>query len=97
MSIFSGYLNGTTNNMGYFYINDEDQRFNQSDLNILNNTSILPYVRSGGAFTSGTAFSFFKNSNLTLNLTPQQEHAFETGSYGNDIKIIQTDEANSRA
>jgi len=62
----------------------------------------MPYVRTGGAQTSGTAASFYNDIYLDgysqlNNLSVQQQKAFEVGTYGNQINIKQTDEANSRA
>lgn len=68
----------------------------------LERCSIKPYVRAGGALTSGTASSFYSATNLfnefnPLLLNPDQINALLYGRYGNDHKVYDTDEANSRA
>lgn len=70
-------------------------------------TPLTPYARSGGSTTSGTASAFLENSHFsnaqgisnpeTSSLTIDQINALETGKYGNDFKVQETDEANSRA
>jgi ABC-type phosphate transport system substrate-binding protein len=67
---------------------------------LLKTTSIKPYVRAGGSLTSGTASSFFSNTNLGFDrskLTSEQQKAFDVGNYGTAYDLEQTDEANSRA
>jgi hypothetical protein len=73
---------------------------NNPQYDLLANQKITPYVRTGGALTSGTAASFYTGTRyegLIENLTAQQLSAFATGQYGNDYDVKETDEANSRA
>lgn len=96
--IFSGFDDGVLNRtMSSF---SDDNNIKAEDKTLFAQTNILPYVRSGGSMTSGTAASFYKSSHFDdchVGLTPDQDNAFETGNYGKDIKLIDTDEANSRA
>ncbi len=64
------------------------------------NVNIIPYVRTGGSMTSGTADAFYTDSRINFDssqLSNDTKKALEEGSYGNGWKIYQTDEANSRA
>jgi hypothetical protein len=65
----------------------------------LEQCSIKPYVRSGGALTSGTASSFYSETHLDLPdlLSSEQKNALLYGKYGTDRHVYDTDEANSRA
>jgi hypothetical protein len=85
-----GYLNG-----------DMVDQLTTGQIDSLNNTSIIPYVRAGGSLTSGTASSFVGGSHLNFSektdLSSAQQSAFDSGNYGTDYGIQQTDEANSRA
>jgi hypothetical protein len=100
---FSGYKGNilhSTPNLGLFLNNDIE--ISKVDRILFDKTLILPYARSGGNNTSGTAASFITGSHLgvkvdTNHFTKNQMNAFEFGAYGNDFKIIDTDEANSRA
>lgn len=104
--VFSGFKDGITDssffNLGGF-LNSNNQ-LSQQDKNLYQATKIVPYVRAGGNLTSGTASSFyagshFKKNNqpITNQLTADQQQAFTHGVYGKDIKVEDTDEANSRA
>jgi hypothetical protein len=65
----------------------------------LEQCSIKPYVRSGGALTSGTASSFYSETHLhsSYELSSEQQNALLYGEYGTDRQVYDTDEANSRA
>jgi hypothetical protein len=84
-----------------FYNENSNLSLEQQEL--LKKTSIKPYVRAGGALTSGTAYSFVNESNFSqfknddTHLSKEQRAAFDNGSYGINYGIQQTDEANSRA
>ena len=98
---FSGYKAGLEMErpkLGLFLNNDIE--IDSADKEKLNNQSVIPYVRSGGSLTSGTAASFFEGShydNAHTDLTDEQKSAFTNGNYGNDWRVYDTDEANSRA
>lgn len=100
---FSGFNSGlgiNTPNLGLFLNNEVDSPLTSNDQNILNNTTLIPYVRAGGSLTSGTAASFYDGShfpNAHIGLTEQQQKAFSNGNYGNNFLVDDTDEANSRA
>lgn len=61
------------------------------------NTSIIPYVRSGGDRSASSSIAFSKCSHFETNLTPEQTAAFEGGQYGNDRDYYETDESNAQA
>lgn len=67
----------------------------------LSNTRMIPYVRTGGSLTSGTAASFYEYSRFqsfdSKTLSDRTQNAFKVGNYGSNWKLVQTDEANSRA
>ncbi len=104
--VFSGYKDGLTNNsflnLGGFI--SSSSTLSISDQELYQNTKIIPYARSGGNLTSGTASSFYAGSHFKNNdqpiinqLTPRQQKAFTHGVYGDEISVKDTDEANSRA
>ncbi|WEK82832.1 MAG: substrate-binding domain-containing protein [Mycoplasma sp.] len=104
--VFSGYKDGLTNNsflnLGGFI--SSSSTLSISDQKLYQNTKIIPYARSGGNLTSGTASSFYAGSHFKNNdqpiinqLTPRQQKAFTHGVYGDEISVKDTDEANSRA
>jgi hypothetical protein len=99
LRIFSGFKDGVGDySLGAFVNTNEP--ISTDVLNKLKQTSIKPYVRTGGALVSGTAASFYSGShfsNFNQGLTPAQIAAFEFGNYGNQIQVYPTDEANSRA
>ena len=84
---------------------DKNKNIDQNDLSLLEKTDILPYARSGGALTSGTASAFYECSHFTNFendkennlLNAKQIAAFKTGQYGKDFHVYDTDEANSRS
>lgn len=92
-------------NSMWHFVNDDlikTNKLSSQQINSLKNTPIIPYVRAGGATTSGTAESFYLCPLLTAadperNLTPAQQNAFKTGDYGTSFHLEQTNEANSRA
>lgn len=96
---FSGFLGGELTqkpNLGLF----TSDKLSASDQELFNKTNIIPYSRSGGSLTSGTAASFVEGNHFdpsAIKLTNDQITSFSSGKYGNDFKIIDTDEANSRA
>lgn len=99
---FSGYSDGLANSVPYLgdFINDQSTALNENDKSILKSTQLLPYARSGGSTTSGTAASFYDNSHFNVDysqLSIRQQNAFIGGKYGDDFRLIDTDEANSRA
>ena len=100
---FSGFKNGLPSEKPHLSLflnpNYQDQ-ISKTDLTKFENQTITPYARSGGSLTSGTAASFFECchfDNCQDNLNSDQIKAFENGNYGNDFKLYDTDEANSRA
>lgn len=103
-SVFSGFYNSNVNlisqpKLGLFKSNAFNN-LSKNDQELITNTNLIPYVRAGGSITSGTAASFYDGShflNAKEKLTDMQKKAFENGNYGNDFKLIDTDEANSRA
>lgn len=102
-AIFSGFKekNEPIWNWLDFIPKECQESFSNDDKSILANSTIIPYVRSGGNTTSGTAMAFCHEthfSNFKFDSLPEkQKQAFEAGQYGNDIEIYQTDEANSRS
>jgi hypothetical protein len=98
MRIFSGYKDGLSSNVKGTL---GDFASNAVANTKLGRTKIVPYVRAGGALTSGTAASFYQDTGFDLELSPglsdRQKNALESGTYGNDFDIHDTDEANSRA
>ena len=98
---FSGFNDGLPNdkpNLGLFLNNDIN--ISDADHELFANQTVIPYARSGGSLTSGTAASFFECCHFNYDktkLTDQQIASFENGNYGSDFKLYDTDEANSRA
>lgn len=98
---FSGFSDGQYLNsfpsLGDFASNYVDS----SIVSELKKTKMIPYVRTGGSLTSGTAASFYEYSRYknfdSSNLSDRTQKAFEVGNYGSNWKLVQTDEANSRA
>ena len=101
-SVFSGFKSKDSEINWKDFINDENwNQFDVIDQTFLKQSTMIPYVRSGGNTTSGTAAAFclethFENFNFE-NLDPNQKKAFISGQYGNDYEMYQTDEANSRS
>lgn len=98
---FSGFNDGLPNdrpNLALF-LNDKIN-ISDADYELFANQTVVPYARSGGSLTSGTAASFFECCHFNYDktkLTERQISSFENGNYGNDFKLYDTDEANSRA
>lgn len=100
-STFSGFKEDDEINWLDFIPENTQKNFNENDKFILENNNIIPYVRSGGNTTSGTAMAFCRETHFNDfnfdTLPVHQRQAFEAGQYGHDIEIYQTDEANSRS
>lgn len=100
---FSGYKGTLLNSnpkVGDFLSTAAQSFLNEQQKETLNNSAFVPYARTGGSTTSGTAYSFFNDSKFAdphTGLNQDQIDAFETGTYGSEWEIVQTDEANSRA
>jgi hypothetical protein len=103
MRVFSGFDDGHSQvhnygSLGEFYNSDIA---NPDVENKMNNEKIKPYVRAGGALTSGTAASFYHDTHLfnvnDSTLNDNQKNALDNGRYGKDRQVYDTDEANSRA
>ena len=100
---FSGYndgLNDTKPYLSLFLDLENNVNLSPTDIQLFKNQVIIPYARSGGNLTSGTAASFFECchfDNFLNELEQWQIEAFKNGNYGNDFKLYDTDEANSRA
>lgn len=98
---FSGFKDGLPNdkpNLALFLNNNIS--ISNADHELFVNQTVVPYARSGGSLTSGTAASFFECCHFDYDkhkLTENQKASFENGNYGNDFKLYDTDEANSRA
>lgn len=98
---FSGFNDGLSNNKPNLslFLNDKVS-ISDADRELFANQTVVPYARSGGSLTSGTAASFFECGHFNYDktkLTDRQIASFENGNYGNDFKLYDTDEANSRA
>lgn len=99
---FSGFKDGLPTEKPYLslFLNTEEQ-LSQNDRDKFEHQEVIPYARSGGSLTSGTAASFFEGSHFgdcsTNGLTEAQKAAFVNGNYGKDFRLYDTDEANSRA
>lgn len=97
---FSGFKSGPINSIqtiSDFMIKDQ---ISPAGKQLCEKTAIIPYVRTGGGKTSGTADAFYKDSHFKdpyNKLEKRQKEALENGIYGNEILIRETDEANSRA
>ena len=97
---FSGYQDGLGQSkptMGLFLNNTS---LSQNDQKLFRNQEVIPFARSGGYVTSGTTASFYNDSHLDFNPNSwdeKQQNAFKFGNYGNDWKVYDTDEANTRA
>lgn len=106
-AIFSGYheLNdGVTwdkqwENLWYYRDPSCESLISADYKSILQNTPILPFVRSGGNTGANSSIAFTMYSNLVdfKSLPESQQKAFEDGQYGNDNPHMETDESNSRA
>ena len=71
-----------------------------TDLGLFQNQEVIPFARSGGYITSGTTSSFYNDSHFdfdTTTLSDRQQSAFKFGNYGDDWRVYDTDEANTRA
>jgi hypothetical protein len=112
MRVFSGINdpNHPVNNPTLYDFYNSDISLNSSQQELLKNTPVVPYVRAGGSLTSGTAASFYNNTNFenfnSSLLSKDQQNALVDGSYGHrgggqpqyDYDgFTETDEANSRA
>lgn len=99
---FSGFKDGLPTEKPYLslFLNTDEQ-LSQNDKVKFEHQEVIPYARSGGSLTSGTAASFFEGSHFgdcsTKGLTEAQKAAFVNGNYGKDFRLYDTDEANSRA
>ena len=98
---FSGFNDGLPSDRANLalFLNDNIS-ISDVDHELFANQTIVPYARSGGSLTSGTAASFFECCHFDYDktkLTERQIASFENGNYGNDFKLYDTDEANSRA
>ena len=98
---FSGFKDGlpTEKPLLSLFLNPECE-ISENDRFKFEHQEVIPYVRSGGSLTSGTAASFFEGShfkNYSEGLTEAQKTAFVNGNYGKDFRLYDTDEANSRA
>ena len=98
---FSGFKDGLPTGKPYLslFLNPKYQ-IPETDKTKFEEQEVIPYARSGGSLTSGTAASFFEGShfnNYSKGLTEAQKTAFINGNYGKDFKLYDTDEANSRA
>ena len=98
---FSGFKDGlpTEKPLLSLFLNPEYQ-ISENDKVKFEHQEVIPYARSGGSLTSGTAASFFEGShfkNYSEGLTEAQKTAFVNGNYGKDFRLYDTDEANSRA
>ena len=83
--------------MGLFL---NDTSLSPTDKQLFENQQIVPFARSGGYVTSGTTSSFYNDSHFDFDqntLTEKQRNAFKFGNYGNDWRVYDTDEANTRA
>lgn len=99
---FSGFKDGLPSSKPYLslFLNPDYHHISQADKTKFEKQEVIPYARSGGSLTSGTAASFFEGShfdNYLGELTEAQIIAFINGNYGKDFKLYDTDEANSRA
>ncbi|MDE7434050.1 MAG: hypothetical protein K2M43_02950 [Mycoplasmoidaceae bacterium] len=90
---FSGFADGDDYSSTYpklsDFINTQDKEYEyvKKYQDILSNTKLIPYVRTGGSLTSGTAASFYDYSRFTdahKDLDPRTENAFAVGNYGSD-------------
>ena len=98
---FSGFKDGlpTEKPLLSLFLNPECE-ISENDRFKFEHQEVIPYARSGGSLTSGTAASFFEGShfnNYSEGLTEAQKTAFVNGNYGKDFRLYDTDEANSRA
>ena len=98
---FSGFKDGLPTEKPHLslFLNPEYQ-ISENDKVKFEHQEVIPYARSGGSLTSGTAASFFEGShfdNYSEGLTEAQKTAFVNGNYGKDFRLYDTDEANSRA
>ncbi|MBP5256932.1 MAG: substrate-binding domain-containing protein [Mycoplasma sp.] len=100
---FSGYKDGLSDvkpHLSLFLDVNANLSLLPNDIQLFKNQAITPYTRSGGSLTSGTAASFFECCHFDKyldGLSDRQIEAFKNGNYGNDFKLYDTDEANSRA
>jgi phosphate transport system substrate-binding protein len=100
---FSGFKDGlpTEKPLLSLFLNHEyEKKISENDRVKFEHQEVIPYARSGGSLTSGTAASFFEGShfpNYSKGLTEAQKTAFVNGNYGKDFRLYDTDEANSRA
>jgi len=90
------------NNSMYHYLSKASKAIidsNPKDKEIVQNTTIYPYLRSGGNTGANSSIAFTYYSNLTEfdKLTTKQQNAFKGGQYGQDHKYGETDEANAKA
>lgn len=98
---FSGFKDGLPSEKPYLslFLNPK-YKISETDKAKFERQEVIPYARSGGSLTSGTAASFFEGShfkNYSKGLTEAQKTAFVNGNYGKDFRLYDTDEANSRA
>ena len=99
---FSGFKAGlpTEKPLLSLFLNLDYDEISENDRVKFEHQEVIPYARSGGSLTSGTAASFFEGShfnNYSKGLTEAQKTAFVNGNYGKDFRLYDTDEANSRA
>jgi hypothetical protein len=101
MKIFTGISDPTTNNLSLYDFVNKSLTLSSNQITLLKDTPITPYVRAGGSLTSGTAASFVNCSDLgfdkKVDLNSEEQAAFDSGVYGRQHNLVETDEANSRA
>ena len=98
---FSGFKDGLPTEKPHLslFLNPK-YKISENDKIKFEHQEVIPYARSGGSLTSGTAASFFEGNhfnNYSKGLTEAQKTAFVNGNYGKDFRLYDTDEANSRA
>ncbi|MDE6477190.1 MAG: hypothetical protein K2L48_03290 [Mycoplasmoidaceae bacterium] len=85
---FSGFADDSYVN-SYPTLGDfASEYIDSSIISILKNTKMIPYVRTGGSLTSGTAASFYEYSRYknfdSKKLSNRTQKAFEVGNYGSN-------------
>ncbi|PAK21420.1 hypothetical protein CJJ23_02100 [Mycoplasmopsis agassizii] len=91
-NLYTAFAGNEDVKLSNFYNKDDQQ-----NLDLLNNINLIPFARSGGANSSGTAEAFLKDSNIKPkeSLSSSVKTILTSGDYGLKTKI--TAEANAEA
>ncbi len=68
-----------------------------ADIQKCKDSSIIPYVKSGGDRSAGSCIAFSELSNLNDHKTEKQTLAFAGGQYGHDRNYYETEESNAQS